>query len=122
MPKIEDFKYQKFTVNAQTYVLKTTAKYDGLATAFGMTALSVTDGIVPKSEGEVITAETAVKRGLMVPMVINYRNAANTKKRGRGVVGVPIDQISKLDDVTAKKYGEENLITSIKFSTRRDFR
>lgn len=122
MPQIQDFKYKKFTVDGKGYVLKTTARYDGLAQAFGMTDVAVTNGVVSPSEGEVVSAETAVKRGVMVPMVVNYRDAANPRKRGRGTVGIPIDQIGNLDNVTAKTYGEGNVITSVKFSTRRDFR
>lgn len=122
MPKLEDYKYYKFTVDSKDFVLKTGARYSGLASAFSMNEIAPTNGVIPLSAGEVVSAETAIKRGVMVPMVVNYRDSANTQKRGRGVVGVPIDKINTLDNVTSQTYGEGRVITSLKFSTRRDFR
>lgn len=122
MPKIEDFKFYKFVVDGKNYVLKSTERYSGLAASFGMTPVTATNGIVPASEGETLSAETAIKRGLMVPMIVNFRGLANTKKRGRATIGVPLDMINKLDTVTATAYGAEYLITSVKFSVKRDFR
>lgn len=122
MPKLEDFKYYGFTVDSRKYVLKATSKYDGIATALGMTPITAPDGVVLPTEGEVLTAEAAVKRGVMVPMICNFRSKTNTKKRGRVGVGIPSDKIPVVEMIPGKSYGEVNVITSVKYSLKRDFR
>lgn len=121
MTKIADQRYYTFSYKGNSYVLESTINYAGIATALGMGIATVTNGVVDAGQGDVISRIEGANRGILVPLTINYRNATNSKKRGRAKVAVPVDQLENIKRLKNVPYGSENTVTSCKFSITHDF-
>jgi hypothetical protein len=97
MPSIiSDRRHYSFEYDGKNYIIESTVRFANVALALGMTEFNTINGVVPPDSGILITRELGISLGVLVPMVINYRNVSDTKKRGRTKVGIPVNKISGL--------------------------
>lgn len=121
MPSISDRRFYAFEYDNKNYILESTVRFANVAKALGMTEVNAVNGIIPYNSGIIITRELGLSLGVLVPMVINYRNISDTKKRGRVKVGIPINKVQHLSATRYVAYGDGFVITSIKFPERYRF-
>lgn len=119
MPSIiSERRYYSFEHDGKNYIIESTLRFANIAQALGMTEFNTINGVVPIGTGILITRELGISLGVLVPMVINYRNVSDTRKRGRTKVGIPVNKISCVSAMRNVPYGSGCVVTSIKFPER----